>query len=109
MSKKEISYTGLVKVMMDEAREEAKKLGKKFDNKAAFTAAGERWNEVKHGNDPEFIQGNSLQESLERRSHFLATKVLPQRRGQAMKTLELPKDSSTTIVMVILRTTTVKV
>ena len=36
MTKKEISYTDLVKHTMDKARAEAKKLGKEFDNRAAF-------------------------------------------------------------------------
>lgn len=59
MTKKEISYTDLVKHTMDKARAEAKKLGKEFDNKAAFGEAAKRWASVKSGSDPEFSKGES--------------------------------------------------
>lgn len=59
MSKKEISYVGLVKVMLDKARKEADGAGKDFVPKSAFKSAGERWKTVKAGNDNEFIQGKS--------------------------------------------------
>jgi len=59
MTKKEISYTDLVKVTMDKARAEAKKLGKDFDNRAAFSAAAKRWGDVKKGIDSEFTKGES--------------------------------------------------
>lgn len=80
MSKKEISYTGLVKVMMDKAREEAKNLGKDFDNKAAFSAAAKRWSDVKNGNDPEFTKGDSPPRKSRKK------KPLPGHKGAPSKT-----------------------
>lgn len=80
MSKKEISYTGLVSVMMDKAREEAKKLGEKFNNKAAFSAAAERWNIVKKGEDPEFTKGDSPPRKSRKK------KPLPGHKGAPSKT-----------------------
>ena len=60
MKKKEITYTGLVKVMMAKARKETSASGKPFDTKTAFSSAAARWKLVKDGNDPEFSQGKSV-------------------------------------------------
>ena len=59
MTKKEISYTDLVKHTMDKAKEEAKKLGREYDHRAAFGDAAKRWASVKSGSDPEFSKGES--------------------------------------------------
>ena len=60
MTKKAISYNGLLKEVLDEERKKVKSSGGKFDNKAAFRAAGKRWKAVKAGTDPDFTQGKSL-------------------------------------------------
>lgn len=57
--KKEISYTGLVKIMMDKARKESSASGKQFDTKEAFSSAATRWKSIKEGKDSEYIQGKS--------------------------------------------------
>ena len=56
MTKKEISYTDLVKHTMDKAKEEAKKLGREYDHRASFGDAAKSWATVKSGSDPEFSQ-----------------------------------------------------
>ena len=60
MKKKEITYTGLVKVMMAKARKEMSASGKSFDTKSAFSSAAARWKLVKDGSDPEFLQGKTV-------------------------------------------------
>lgn len=60
MVKKEISYIGLVKVMMAKARKDADAAGKGIDTKAAFGAAASRWKRVKDGSDQEYSQGKSV-------------------------------------------------
>lgn len=67
MSKKEITYTGLVKVMLDKARKEADAAGKDLDTKSAFKSAGERWKAVKAGNDDEFSPGKAAPGSRKRK------------------------------------------
>ena len=68
MSKKEITYTGLVKVMLDKARKEADEAGKDFDQKSAFKSAGVRWKTVKAGNDDEFSPGKAAPGTRKRKS-----------------------------------------
>lgn len=58
MSKKQITYTDLVKVMLTKAREDAASLGSKFDPKKAFSMAASRWKKVKQGSDTEFAPGS---------------------------------------------------
>jgi hypothetical protein len=58
MTKKEISYLGVVKVMMEKARNEGKN-GKAFNQKEVFSNASKRWNTIKNGKDTEYIQGSS--------------------------------------------------
>jgi hypothetical protein len=60
MKKKEITYTGLVKVMMAKARKETSVSGKPFDTKSAFSAAAARWKFIKDGSDAEFSQGKQV-------------------------------------------------
>lgn len=59
MSKKEITYIGLVKVMLDKARMEADAAGADFDQKSAFKSAAARWKKVKEGSDSEYTPGKS--------------------------------------------------
>ena len=59
MSKKEITYIGLVKVMLDKARKEADAAGADFDQKSAFKSAAARWKKVKDGSDSEFAPGKA--------------------------------------------------
>jgi len=59
MTKKEISYTDLVKIMLTKARKDASSLGGKYSPKEAFSSAASRWKQVKDGSDPEFSQVNS--------------------------------------------------
>jgi len=59
MSKKEVSYIGLVSQVLKQARKDAEVAGKAFDQKQAMQSAAARWKVVKAGNDPEFIQGKS--------------------------------------------------
>ena len=79
MTKKEISYTDLVKHTMDKAREEAKKLGKEFNNKAAFGDAAKRWKKIKDDEDPEFAPGKS--KSPPRKSRKKGTKPKKGHKG----------------------------
>lgn len=58
MSKKEITYLGVVKVMMEKARNESKR-GKAFNQKEVFSTASKRWKTIKDGKDSEYIQGSS--------------------------------------------------
>lgn len=60
MKKKEITYTGLVKIMMSKARKESASSGKPFDTKTAFSSAAARWKQVKDGSDAEFSQGKTV-------------------------------------------------
>jgi hypothetical protein len=60
MKKKEITYTGLVKIMMAKARKESTSSGKPFDTKTAFSSAAARWKHVKDGSDAEFSQGKTV-------------------------------------------------
>ena len=60
MKKKEITYTGLVKVMMAKARKESSASGKPFDTKSAFSSAAARWKHVKDNSDAEFSQGRTV-------------------------------------------------
>jgi hypothetical protein len=60
MVKKDISYIGLVKVMMSKARKDNGDTGKPIDTKSAFAAAAARWKKVKDGSDPEYSQGISV-------------------------------------------------
>ena len=60
MKKKEITYTGLVKVMMAKARKESAASGKPFDTKSAFSSAAARWKRVKDNSDSEFSQGKAV-------------------------------------------------
>lgn len=59
MSKKEITYIGLVKVMLDKARKEADAAGADFDQKSAFKSAAARWKKVKDGSDSEYSPGKA--------------------------------------------------
>ena len=59
MSKKEITYIGLVSHMLKKARDDAVSAGKKLEQKSVMRSAGERWKSVKSGVDPEFSQGNN--------------------------------------------------
>lgn len=59
MSKKEITYIELVKVMLDKARKEAAAIGAEFDQKAAFKSAAVRWKAVKDESDAEFSPGKA--------------------------------------------------
>lgn len=59
MSKKEITYIGLVKVMLDKARKEADAAGSDFDQKSAFKSAAARWKKVKDGSDSEYTPGKA--------------------------------------------------
>ena len=68
MSKKEITYTGLVKVMLDNARKEADDAGKELDTKSAFKSAGQRWKAVKAGSDDEFSPGKAAPGSRKRKA-----------------------------------------
>jgi len=66
--KKEITYTGLVKIMMDKARKEASASGKHFETKEAFSRAASRWKSIKEGKDSEYIQGKSIGVTRKKRS-----------------------------------------
>lgn len=59
MVKKEISYIGLVKVMMAKARKDNGNSGKAIDTKTVFGQAAARWKKVKDGSDQEYSQGKS--------------------------------------------------
>tara|TARA_Y100000389_G_C17450204_1_gene514281 strand:+ start:1677 stop:2060 length:384 start_codon:yes stop_codon:yes gene_type:complete len=58
MTKKEITYIGLVSHMLKKARDDAVSAGKKLEQTSVMRSAGERWKSVKSGVDPEFSQGN---------------------------------------------------
>lgn len=60
MKKKEITYTGLVKVMMAKARKDVVATGEQFDTKGAFSSAAARWKKIKDGVDDEFSQGRAV-------------------------------------------------
>lgn len=68
MSKKEVTYIGLVKVMLDRARKEADEAGAEFDQKAAFKSAAARWKAVKAGEDSEFAPGKAAPGTQKRKS-----------------------------------------
>lgn len=69
MSKKEITYTDLVKVMLSKARDEASSFGRKYEPKQAFSMAASRWKKVKDGLDPEFVQGNKSKNAVPAKGH----------------------------------------
>ena len=66
MPKKEITYIGLVKVMLDKARKEADAAGTEFDQKSTFKSAAARWKNVKDGSDSEFAPGKTAHETRKR-------------------------------------------
>ena len=68
MSKKEITYIGLVSHMLKKARDDAAAAGKKLEQTSVMRSAGERWSSVKSGNDPEFSQGNSKKSTKKKSS-----------------------------------------
>jgi hypothetical protein len=68
MSKKEITYTGLVKVMLDKARKEADAAGADFDQKLAFKSAAARWKSVKDGSDAELSPGKAAPVTRKRKA-----------------------------------------
>ena len=91
MTKKEISYTDLVKHTMDKARAEAKRLGEEFNNRAAFSSAAKRWGDVKSGSDPEFTKG----ESAPRKSRKKGKKPKKGHKGAESETRPGHKDFRT--------------
>ena len=68
MSKKEITYIGLVKVMLDKARKEADAAGADFDQKSAFKSAAARWKKVKDGSDTEYSPGKAAPGTRKKKS-----------------------------------------
>lgn len=93
MSKKEITYTELVKVMLDKARKETDAAGADFDQKSAFKSAGERWKSVKDGSDAEFSPGKAAPGTRKRKAKKSRKNVeddeeepLPGRKGAQSKT-----------------------
>ena len=60
MSKKEITYTDLVKITMAKIRKDTIASGKQFDTKLAFSSAAARWKIIKDGKDKEFSQGKAV-------------------------------------------------
>lgn len=92
MSKKEITYIGLVKVMLDKARKEADVAGTDFDQKSAFKSAAARWKNVKDGSDSEFSPGKAAPGTRKRKAKKSAKKTkdkeepLPGHKGAPSKT-----------------------
>lgn len=69
MSKKQITYTDLVKVMLTKAKEDATSLGRKYDPKEAFSMAASRWKQVKQGSDPDFAPGSKNSKPVPAKGH----------------------------------------
>lgn len=69
MSKKQITYTDLVKVMLTKAREDSISLGRKYDPKEAFRMAASRWKQVKQGSDPDFAPGSKNNKPVIAKGH----------------------------------------
>lgn len=68
MSKEEITYIGLVKVMLNKARKEADTAGGEFDQKSAFKSAAARWKKVKDGSDSEYAPGKAAPGTRKKKS-----------------------------------------
>lgn len=90
MSKKEITYIGLVKVMLDKARKEADAADGEFDQKSAFKSAAARWKKVKDGSDSEYAPGKAAPGTRKKKSKKSAKKSeeepLPGHKGAPSKT-----------------------
>lgn len=69
MSKKQITYRDLVKVMLTKARKDAASLGSQFDPKKAFSMAASRWKKVKQGSDTEFAPGSKKIKPVPAKGH----------------------------------------
>jgi len=91
MSKKGVTYIELVKIHLDKARSDAKKLGASFEPKQAFSKAAAQWKTVKEGKDPLYTQKSSsnTKSKSKSKSKKLTRKrkqILPGHKGAPSKT-----------------------
>ena len=81
MGKKGVTYIELVKINLDKARSDAKKIGSTFVPKESFSKAATQWKMVKEGKDPLYTQkSSSSKKKLTRK------RILPGHKGAPSKT-----------------------
>ena len=87
MSKKGVTYIELVKIHLNKARSDAKKLGASFEPKQAFSKAAAQWKTVKEGKDPLYTQKSSSSSSkTKKKLTRKRKKILPGHKGAPSKT-----------------------
>jgi len=81
MGKKGVTYIELVKINLDKARSDAKKIGSTFVPKESFSKAAAQWKRVKEGKDSLYTQkSSSSKKKLTRK------RILPGHKGAPSKT-----------------------
>jgi hypothetical protein len=80
MGKKGVTYIELVKIHLDKARTDAKKIGSTFEPKQAFSNAASQWKRVKEGKDTLYTQKSSSKLTRKRK------RILPGHKGAPSKT-----------------------
>jgi len=96
MGKKGVTYIELVKINLDKARSDAKKIGSTFVPKESFSKAAAQWKRVKEGKDSLYTQkSSSSKKNLHVNAFYPVIKAHRPKLDRDILTLEHIKEINT--------------